>query len=342
MKSMSSTNAVSEIVGTMLLLIISLSALSVVYYTVLSDEGPSEYINAEIGSSIDGLDMVLLHQGGHPLSLDTKISILIGNDEEEITVRNYLSSDDLSDGYWNVGEKIVYPIQNIYRFNCIYGDPALDFQVEDIMDPPGSTEQNLSTILANYNGPTNLSGVSTDIQWGRRSVETGFTAIDPQKNRITFHGPINLDNILDYQEWGVNNNISEIDLTFEYIDGIGSNTNTFFYYVDRDNTTISKYSQITNKASNIGKTWNYTIDILGHSSIGFGIESKSSSYAYWYTNHRMNENQIKQVLVYDIGKTELGPKGSYLLAFEDLDRNSPTCDSDFQDFIIIVHVVDCG
>jgi uncharacterized protein DUF4114 len=335
---------VSEIVGTMTLLIIALLAMSIIYYNISVDDGPTEFVKSNIVSSVEGLNIVLEHQGGHSLNLDTEITLEIGDTMDVLVVRDYLTDQDKSDNQWNIGERITYPISNIYRYSCLYGDPALDFKTEEIneLSDDNSTEDPLSEIIDNYNGPTNLTQLNVDNQWSTQSVASNFLAVDPSKNRIIFQGPVNLQNLIDYQEWRFNESLERIWLRFEYVNGQGGNTNTFMYYYDRENTSIEMIDEINNKLplGDIGKVVNDNISLISHNQIGFGIRSEDY---FWFSNMPLNSNKVKQVLIYNLGKTILGPEGSYLFAFEDLDRvNDPICDNDFQDLVVIVHVVDCN
>jgi hypothetical protein len=338
------TSAVSEIVGTMLLLIIAVAAFSTVYLNVLSDEGPAPYVHNNIVSYVEGLDIVLEHQGGHPLSLDTTISIEIGPSDDRITVKDYLSPEDKADNEWNVGEKIRYNIDTISYDSCMYGSPALDFRSVEIEEDKGeeSSEVNFSNIVKTYDGPTNISSLNPNIQWESGATLTEIAAIDPLYNQIAFQGPLNVGHLIDYQEWLFSEGIHNTTLRFEYVDGKGGHHNKFVYYFDRMISSRKVMDDLYNKVSEPGYvTENITIEVEDKDieSIGFGIQSNSY---YWYTNTPMNSNQAKQAVIYNLGKTTLGPEGSFLIGFEDLDRLYDTsCDNDFQDLIIIVHIVDC-
>jgi hypothetical protein len=343
MKNDRSNSAVSEIIGTMLLLIIAVAAFSTVYMNVLSDEGPTPYIHNTIVSYVDGLNIVLEHHGGDPLSLDTLITITIGPSKDIITPKEYLSAKDKADGEWNVGEQIIYPIDDISPMTCTYGSPALDYQPQQIEDPQGgeSSEVNFSKIIESYDGPTDISSVDLNIQWSKGTTKSELKAIDPEKNIIAFQGPLNVAHLLDYEEWIFSEGVKEITIKFEYVDGKGGNNNKLFYYFDRSKDDITIRDDLYNKATSPGYvTENITVDAEMFSRIGFGIKSNSQ---YWFTNVPMNDNEVKQALVYNLGKTTLGPEGSYLIGFEDLDRiNDPHCDNDFQDLVIIVHIVGCS
>ena len=95
MKIEKSNGAVSEIVGTMLLLLIVISVFSLIYFQVLSDEGPENKTIVKIGGRLEGTNIVLEHQGGEPLELDTEISITVGGIKYEGSVGNWL--DDKND-----------------------------------------------------------------------------------------------------------------------------------------------------------------------------------------------------------------------------------------------------
>jgi len=348
MKENRSTSAVSEIIGTMLLLIIAVTAFSTVYLNVLSDEGPSPYVHNNIVSYVEGLDIVLEHQGGHPLSLDTTITIEIGPSDDTITVKDYLSPEDKADNEWNVGEKIRYNIDDMSQDSCMYGSPALDYREVEIDEhsEEESSELNFSSIIKTYDGPTNISTLNPNIQWDSGTTLTEIAAIDPVKNKIAFQGPLNVGHLIDYQEWLFSDSIHNVTLRFEYVNGSGGNQNKFFYYFDRMSSSRIVRGDLYNKVTVPGYvTEDITIEVEDndYESIGFGVQSrdyKSGYYNYWFTNVPMNSNQVKQAVVYNLGKTALGPEGSYLIGFEDLDRTGES-DNDFQDLIIIVHIVDC-
>ena len=102
-----SNKAVSEIIGTMLLLVLAISALSLIYFQVLSDDGPDSRTIVKIVGKVEGTDVVLEHQGGEPLGLDTEISITIAGTEYNGDVSEWLN-DENNNGKWNLGERMVF------------------------------------------------------------------------------------------------------------------------------------------------------------------------------------------------------------------------------------------
>ena len=101
--------AVSEVIGSVFLLSIMVTSFSVIYLNVLSIPPPSNPLNVEIVSYIENNNLVLEHQKGESLDLDTKITVNMGFKNETILVGNYLDSDAKKDGVWSIGERVIYP-----------------------------------------------------------------------------------------------------------------------------------------------------------------------------------------------------------------------------------------
>lgn len=124
MKIKKSNMAVSEIIGAMLLLLIVVSVFSLIYFQVLSDEGPENKTIVKIVGRIEGTNVILEHQGGEPLELDTEISITIAGVEYSGVVENWLN-DKNDDGAWNIGERMLFSFEyNLSRLG--------DYQEVDI------------------------------------------------------------------------------------------------------------------------------------------------------------------------------------------------------------------
>ncbi|MBN2602609.1 MAG: type IV pilin [Candidatus Thermoplasmatota archaeon] len=104
--------AVSEILGSMLILSITVAIFASIYVGVLSERPEIETPIVTIKGSLIEDFVILTHYGGEPLSLDTKIKINIANSSENITVKNYLEDSYKLDGEWNIGETITYQISN--------------------------------------------------------------------------------------------------------------------------------------------------------------------------------------------------------------------------------------
>jgi len=121
--------AVSEVLGTILLLVISVTLFSVVYVALFSVqvEPPSPSVN--IVGTIDGNNLILENRGGESLSLDTEIILGSGSGStERISINDYLSDEYKTNEKWDIGERIVYQLNNLNNFSRF--DP-LDVSVVD-------------------------------------------------------------------------------------------------------------------------------------------------------------------------------------------------------------------
>lgn len=106
-----SDSAVTEIIGTMLLIAISLGLFSVVYVSVLNVPYVPPTPTANIACLVEGNDIVLEHYGGDPIGLQTKLLLSIDDVQSEVTLGDIdgtLSWDKNGDEEWSMGEKIVY------------------------------------------------------------------------------------------------------------------------------------------------------------------------------------------------------------------------------------------
>ena len=107
--------AVSETVGTIILLGISVALFSVVYVSVLTIYPSSPRPSVNIICSVDenNLNITLEHCGGKQLELDTEIQITINETNEKFIVEDYLNNDSKENGAWDVGERVKYPVEDI-------------------------------------------------------------------------------------------------------------------------------------------------------------------------------------------------------------------------------------
>ena len=110
MKYKNSDKAVSEIIGTLMLLLICISVMSIIYFYILSDDGPSPETFVKISGKVVGTNVILEHRGGEPLELDTKFNIIIAGIEYKGTVEDWLN-DDNDDGEWNLGERMLFQFE---------------------------------------------------------------------------------------------------------------------------------------------------------------------------------------------------------------------------------------
>ena len=111
MKNNRKNIAVSDVVGTIVLLGITVALFSTLCVGVLSYPfSPSEPAVNIVGTR-DGTDLILEHRGGEALSLDTKVIITIGDDSPlPLIVGDYLTPEEKRDNRWGIGEGFVYDV----------------------------------------------------------------------------------------------------------------------------------------------------------------------------------------------------------------------------------------
>jgi uncharacterized repeat protein (TIGR01451 family) len=123
------STAVSEIIGAIFLLAIVISGFGVMYYNVSSIPEPNEPPNVTIICRVEDNNLVLEHQRGEPLNLDTAITLDMGIIDETFLVGDYLDAKSVDDGKWNIGERVVYPFS--YNLDNIRNHFAAYLHVAD-------------------------------------------------------------------------------------------------------------------------------------------------------------------------------------------------------------------
>jgi len=101
----SDTCAVSEIIGAVLLLAITIGIFSVVYVSVLSAPVEEVHITPVIMGEIIQTNVILEHQGGVSL-LFTDISIDLDSGAQSYSKR--IIEDHNNNGYWEIGDRVIY------------------------------------------------------------------------------------------------------------------------------------------------------------------------------------------------------------------------------------------
>ena len=124
MKLRNSNDAISAIIGTMLLLIMAISLISIIYMIVLSDEGPTPLTFIRVEGKVEGNQIIVEHLGGEPIDNHTWVKMVLP--DEEVLVRvDELLDDTNNDGLWNIGERLIKPFE--YNLSIINEYTASDF-----------------------------------------------------------------------------------------------------------------------------------------------------------------------------------------------------------------------
>jgi hypothetical protein len=100
-------HAVSEILGTALLLGMAISLFSILNVMVFSYPVTPSPPAVNLVGTIVGDNVTLLHSGGEALDLDTKILVTINDTTVDFTVNSSLPNESKGDG-WTIGEIVVY------------------------------------------------------------------------------------------------------------------------------------------------------------------------------------------------------------------------------------------
>jgi hypothetical protein len=110
MKNKRAKNAVSEIVGTALLLGIAIALFSIVQVIALNLPYNTNPPSVRLVGNIEGEKIYIVHHGGESLSLDTEIIFRINVTTYSWTAREILNqSSSNGDNVWNIGEKVDSP-----------------------------------------------------------------------------------------------------------------------------------------------------------------------------------------------------------------------------------------
>jgi FlaG/FlaF family flagellin (archaellin) len=99
---------VSEIIGTMLLLLIAISLFSVLYSMVFLFQPLEKPTDAEVVFSIADTNITLLHMGGESIDADSFVSITINDSIVRKKITEFSDWDTNGDMMFGVGERIQY------------------------------------------------------------------------------------------------------------------------------------------------------------------------------------------------------------------------------------------
>jgi hypothetical protein len=101
--------AVSDIIGTVLLLGMTIALFSVLCIGVLSYPSSSCEPAVNLVGTINDGNLSIEHCGGEALDLNTKIIITCDGDQVNLNVGEFFN-DENEDDKWNIGEGFKYPL----------------------------------------------------------------------------------------------------------------------------------------------------------------------------------------------------------------------------------------
>ena len=105
--------AVSEIVGTVLLLAMAICLFSLLSIIILSYPISASTPSADLVGTIEEDCLYIEHRGGTPLRLDTKVMLSIRDESIKIKIKDYLDDKAKDDNLWGIGEWFIYRNDNL-------------------------------------------------------------------------------------------------------------------------------------------------------------------------------------------------------------------------------------
>lgn len=123
-------NAVSEILGALLLLLIVILTFSVIYFYVISEDGPVPKKYVFIVGDINGQNVTLTHTGGESLDANDTISFTEAGKKESYLIKDYLI-DENDNTKWDFGEKILYKIDLLNHLDLLDQYESIGVQAID-------------------------------------------------------------------------------------------------------------------------------------------------------------------------------------------------------------------
>lgn len=111
MKIRKNNNGVSEIIGTILLLLIAVSAFTVVYLNVLNSQEVTPNTIVNIVATVEGENIILEHRGGEPIDIHSTLSYTLNRTAHSFLVSDFLEESAKLDNEWNLGERCYIPFE---------------------------------------------------------------------------------------------------------------------------------------------------------------------------------------------------------------------------------------
>ena len=120
LKINNNNQAVSEVLGSILLIVISVSLFSTVYAVLFTTDVQNSTPAVDIVGTIDDNKLILEHRGGESLLTKTEVILTFSNGGKKIfsvNDENYVNNNSKEDGKWDIGERVVFPLFNLENFS---------------------------------------------------------------------------------------------------------------------------------------------------------------------------------------------------------------------------------
>ena len=230
--------AVSDMIGTLLLLMIAVSLFSVLYLFVFSFETPDHSPSVSIIGYTDGYNITLKHLGGDSLGLDSYFSITVAGefkgpyslDDPLISLYNIDGSDGADDDLWSFGEKLVYNttdsgislINKELIFRIIDFDSNLEAARGKIQDGITTTAGNNPPDLPSVIYPADGGTISIDLN---PTLQVRVTDPDGDSMHVSFY------NASDDSWIGTDSNVMNGGIASVVWSGLGFNSYSWYVNV---------------------------------------------------------------------------------------------------------------
>lgn len=100
--------ATTEVIGGVLMILVAIISSSLIYYSVINvdffDEEPHVLLEGYVLRNTS----IIEHKCGNPINANSAITIFFAGNNYKGPINTWLK-DDNEDGYWNIGEKIIFP-----------------------------------------------------------------------------------------------------------------------------------------------------------------------------------------------------------------------------------------
>jgi len=113
MKIKEDNQAVSEILGSLLMLVLGAIIFSIVSVILLSPSSVPVPQYVKIECEIIDENITITHQGGDALSLNIEVTFKIDNNDYIFLIDELLENEYKDDGFWNIGDQIIYHAGNL-------------------------------------------------------------------------------------------------------------------------------------------------------------------------------------------------------------------------------------
>jgi hypothetical protein len=204
-------DAVSEVIGAIMMVGIGVALFSVLYFIVMSYPFTPPVPSVDIVGSIQGDSIVLEHRGGDSLDQNATVSFIIGGVRISDTIGFFLN-DSNGNHRWDIGEQLAY--------NYTVSGNITGLQVEATVVDRDSNSIVMMGVLQ--------EGETTVIPPEIPSLNTSVNPISPYVQAspsliVSATGDAGLDNVTLYYRWSDDNSSWNGGLNDIY-DGVDSNT----------------------------------------------------------------------------------------------------------------------